>query len=104
MDNALTNDEMDQLRTAGWRIGGGKIVDGVVRVLGTKHEQGGTSTIYRTRAEWRAVIAEIEPPVDIPALVAELQAARAYLEYILCTYPPTSKTEEDLRAAYEAFL
>lgn len=36
-----------------------------------------------------------------PALHRELEAARAYLAYVLDTYPPTSAIETTLRATWE---
>jgi hypothetical protein len=62
-----------------------------------------TSATYEERARLRAeleVLATVEHPGVM--LLAELAAARAYLAYVLETYPPTSATEAQLRAAYDA--
>lgn len=54
-EDPLTNDELAQLARAGWRIGGGGLYDGVVKVGGVKDGK----WVLKTRAEWREVIASL---------------------------------------------
>lgn len=55
----------------------------------------------RTIERSKALMDLVKQPHPGAALLAELAAARAYLGYVLETYPPTSEHEQQLRAAYD---
>jgi hypothetical protein len=79
-NDPLTNEEIAALASAGWRIGGGGLYDGKIKVRGERRDSSGLSVTLRTRAEWRAVIAglpRVSLPDDLDALQKQLEETQA---------------------------
>jgi hypothetical protein len=88
-NDTLTNEEIAALASAGWRIGGGGLFDGVVKVGGIKDGR----RELRTRAEWREEIQRVSLPFD-PNEVYEVRVQIDHKVNVQGTH------DEQIRAAW----
>lgn len=108
-DKPLTDEEIAVLRAAGWRVAGGGNIngDGVIRLRFRKDGKIATST----RAEWRAIIADLSRPPDLSyerleelldRMIAQRDALLVVAEVTLHDYEAGGLSDEDRALRIEA--